>query len=45
MIVNSMLDNDLYKFPMHQAVLHQFSNAVTEFKFQCRTPDVDFADS
>jgi len=44
MIIESMLDNDLYKFTMQQAVLHQFSDAMTEFKFQCRTPGVDFTD-
>lgn len=44
MIIESMLDNDLYKFTMQQAVLHQFSDAMVEYKFQCRTADVDFTD-
>ena len=33
MIIESMLDNDLYKFPMQQAVLHQFSDVMVEYKF------------
>jgi len=44
MIIESMLDNDLYKFTMQQAVLHQFSDVMVEFKFQCRTADVDFTE-
>ena len=42
MIIESMLDNDLYKFPMQQAVLHQFSDVMVEYKFLCRTDGVDF---
>ena len=38
----SALDNDLYKFSMQQAVLHQFPSAKVEYKFKCRTPGVDF---
>ena len=37
----SLLDNDLYKFTMMQAVLHQFPNTDVEYKFVCRTPNVD----
>jgi len=44
MIIESILDNDLYKFTMQQGVLHQFSNTISEFKFQCRTPNIDFSD-
>lgn len=42
MIINSILDNDLYKFTMMQAVLHQFPGAMVEYSFKCRTPKVDF---
>jgi nicotinate phosphoribosyltransferase len=42
MIIQSMLDNDLYKFFMAQAVLHQFPDAMVEYSFKCRTPDIDF---
>ncbi|MEP6964542.1 MAG: nicotinate phosphoribosyltransferase [Polaromonas sp.] len=36
MIINSLLDTDLYKFTMMQVVLHQFPAAEVEYKFQCR---------
>jgi len=42
MIITSMLDNDLYKFTMQQAVLHQHSGAMVEYLFKCRTENVDF---
>jgi len=38
MIMHSLLDNDLYKFTMQQAVLHQYPNAMVKYKFKCRTP-------
>lgn len=41
MIIESLLDTDLYKFTMMQAVLHQFPGAEAEYRFQCRGPDVD----
>ncbi len=41
MIINSLLDNDLYKFTMMQTVLHNFPGAIVEYRFQCRTPGVD----
>ncbi|HVA55581.1 MAG TPA: nicotinate phosphoribosyltransferase [Gammaproteobacteria bacterium] len=41
MIIESLLDTDLYKFTMMQAVLHQFPSAEAEYRFQCRGPDVD----
>ena len=47
MIIESLLDTDLYKFTMMQCVLHQFPGAEVEYRFRCRTPDVDlgrFAD-
>jgi len=42
MIIQSMLDNDLYKFTQMQAILHQFPGAMVEYQFKCRTPDIDF---
>jgi len=41
MIIHSLLDTDLYKFTMMQVVLHHFPAAHAEYKFRCRTPDVD----
>lgn len=41
MIINSLLDTDLYKFTMMQVVLHHFPGAQVEYRFKCRTPDVD----
>ncbi len=41
MIISSLLDTDLYKFTMMQSVLHQFPGAKAEYRFRCRTPDVD----
>ena len=40
MIIQSLLDTDLYKFTMMQAVLHQFPGAQVEYKFKCRNPGV-----
>lgn len=41
MIIESLLDTDLYKFTMQQCVLHQFPAAEVEYRFKCRTPGVD----
>ena len=41
MIIESLLDTDLYKFTMMQVVLHHFPSAQVEYRFKCRTPDVD----
>lgn len=41
MIIESLLDTDIYKFSMMQAVLHQFPGAEVEYRFQCRTPGAD----
>ncbi|MET0320455.1 MAG: nicotinate phosphoribosyltransferase [Duganella sp.] len=39
-IVRSLLETDLYKFTMWQALLHGHPNAHTEYEFVCRnTPD------
>jgi nicotinate phosphoribosyltransferase len=41
MIIQSLLDTDLYKFSMMQVVLHHFPGAMVEYRFKCRTPGVD----
>ena len=41
MIIESLLDTDLYKFTMMQCVLHQFPGAEVKYRFRCRTPGVD----
>lgn len=43
MIIESLLDTDLYKFTMMQAVLHQFPAARVEYRFKCRNPGVQLA--
>src|SRR6266487_187172 len=43
MIINSLLDTDLYKFTMMQVVLHHFPEAQVEYRFRCRTPNVDLS--
>ena len=47
MIINSLLDTDLYKFTMMQAVWSRFPDVNVEYAFKCRSSDVDlraFAD-
>jgi len=41
MIIESLLDTDLYKFTMMQVVLHHFPGAQVEYRFKCRTPGID----
>ncbi len=41
MMILSLLDNDFYKFTMMQAVLHLFPAAMVEYRFTCRTVEVD----
>jgi nicotinate phosphoribosyltransferase len=43
MILRSLLDTDLYKFTMMQAVLHQHPAAQAQYRFRCRTPGIDLA--
>ena len=43
MVITSLLDTDLYKFTMMQAVLHQFPGAQVSYKFKCRTTGVKLA--
>ncbi|MBA2961974.1 MULTISPECIES: nicotinate phosphoribosyltransferase [Ramlibacter] len=35
-IITSLLDNDLYKFTMWQAMLHRFPQTSAEYEFMCR---------
>ena len=44
MIITSLLDTDLYKFTMMQAVLHHYPAAQVQYRFKCRTPGVPLAD-
>lgn len=41
MIIDSLLDTDLYKFTMMQCVLHQFPGASVEYRFRCRNEGID----
>lgn len=41
-IVNSLLETDLYKFSMGQAIYHQFSDYKTTWTFKCRNTEVVF---
>jgi nicotinate phosphoribosyltransferase len=41
MIIESLLDTDLYKFTMMQAVLHHFPSAQVEYQFKNRSKGVD----
>lgn len=41
-IVNSLLEMDLYKFSMGQAIYHQFPNYRTTWAFKCRNQGVQF---
>lgn len=41
-IINSLLENDLYKFSMGQVIYHQFSDYKTTWDFKCRNKGVYF---
>lgn len=41
-IINSLLENDMYKISMCQAIYHQFSDYKTTWAFKCRNTDVKF---
>lgn len=43
MIIESLLDTDLYKFTMMQCVLHQFPGASCTYRFRCRTEGIDLS--
>lgn len=40
-IIQSLLDTDLYKLTMMQVVLHHFPGADVEYRFQCRSKDIN----
>jgi len=40
MIINSLLDTDLYKLTMMQSALHQFPTVEVEYEFRCRNEAV-----
>ncbi|MBW0454472.1 MAG: nicotinate phosphoribosyltransferase [Candidatus Kinetoplastibacterium crithidii] len=41
MIIESLLDTDLYKFSMMQVVLHHFPAAYVEYRYKCRTAGIN----
>ena len=41
-IIQSLLETDMYKFSMGQAIYHQFSDYKTTWSFKCRNEDVFF---
>lgn len=41
-IITSLLETDLYKFSMGQAIFHQFPGYETTWSFKCRNSDVKF---
>lgn len=41
-IITSLLETDMYKFSMGQAIYHQFSDYKTTWSFKCRNKDVQF---
>ena len=41
-IINSLLETDLYKFSMGQAIYHQFPSYMTTWTFKCRNKEVFF---
>ncbi len=43
-IITSLLETDLYKFSMGQAIYHQYPSYTTTWTFKCRNKDVHFTD-
>ncbi len=43
-IINSLLETDLYKFSMGQAIYHQFPGYKTTWTFRCRNENVHFTE-
>jgi len=41
-VIHSLLETDLYKFSMGQAIYHQFSDYKTTWAFKCRNEDIHF---
>ena len=45
MIIKSLLENDMYKFPMWQIMLHRNPSAMAEYQFVCRsTPEYSLSE-
>ena len=42
-LIHSLLENDLYKYSMGQAIYHQFPSYKTTWTFKCRNKDVHFS--
>lgn len=42
MIIKSLLDTDLYKLTMMQAVFHKHPSAMVKYEFKCRNKGIDF---
>ena len=42
-IINSLLENDAYKFSMGAAFFHQHQNKQARWAFKCRNKDVKFS--
>ena len=43
-IITSLLETDMYKFSMGQAIFHQFPSYMTTWTFRCRNTDVKFTE-
>lgn len=43
-VIISLLETDMYKFSMGQAIYHQFSDYKTTWSFKCRNTDVHFTE-
>ena len=43
-IINSLLENDLYKFSMGQAIYHLYSDYKTTWSFKCRNEGIYFSE-
>ena len=41
-IITSLLETDMYKFSMGQAIYHQYPSYKTTWTFRCRNKDVHF---
>lgn len=43
-IITSLLETDMYKFSMGQAIYHQYSDYKTTWTFKCRNKDIKFTE-
>ena len=41
-VIVSLLEQDMYKYSMGQAIYHQFSDYKTTWSFRCRNKDIHF---